>query len=120
MCLCALVAKLFMTEKQYKTFKEFYPHYLDEHRKRGTRVSHFIGTTLFFVFTILAIVLLQPYFLLAGIVTAYSFAWIGHFFIEKNKPATFQYPWMSIKGDFKLYFQMLTGKEKFSTKTPRH
>jgi len=107
---------LLMTEKQYKTFKEFYPHYLDEHRKRGTRVSHFIGTTLFFVFIILAIVQLQPYFLLAGIVTAYFFAWIGHFFIEKNKPATFQYPWMSLKSDFKWYFGVLFGKEGFGNR----
>ncbi len=101
-----------MSEKQYKTFAEFYPYYLSEHKQTGTRITHFIGTSLFFVFVILAIVKFSPVFILYGAISAYGFAWIGHFFIEKNKPATFQYPWMSLKGDFKLYFEILSGKEK--------
>ena len=79
----------------------------------GTRISHFIGTTLFFLFAIYAIVTMQFLFLLFGVLSAYAFAWIGHFFIEKNKPATFKYPWMSLKGDFKLYFEILAGKQGF-------
>jgi hypothetical protein len=51
--------------------------------------------------------------LLLGVVCAYGFAWVGHFFIEKNKPATFKYPWMSLKGDFKMYFEILTGEQGF-------
>ncbi len=100
------------TEERYKTFAEFYPYYLSEHRKAGTRITHFIGTTLFFAWVISALVFLNPWHLLIGIVTAYFFAWLGHFFIERNKPATFQYPWMSLKGDFRLYFEILGGKEK--------
>jgi len=102
-----------MAEKEYKTFHEFYPYYLDEHRKKGTRITHFIGTTFFFIFLALAIVQLNPWFLLPTVIVPYAFAWVGHFFIEKNKPATFQYPWMSLKGDFKLYFEILRGKERF-------
>ena len=102
-----------MEEKEYKTFEEFYPYYLNEHRQLGTRISHFIGTTLFFLFAFYSFVTMQLLFLLAGIVSAYAFAWVGHFFIEKNKPATFKYPWMSLKGDFKLYFEILMGKQKF-------
>jgi hypothetical protein len=100
-------------EKQYSTFTEFYPYYLSEHRKRGTRITHFVGTTLFFLWAASAILSWQPWHLLWGVITAYFFAWVGHFFIEKNKPATFKYPLMSLRADFKLYFQMLSGKEGF-------
>jgi hypothetical protein len=102
-----------MADKEYKTFEEFYPYYLNEHRQVGTRVTHFIGTSLFFILAITALIQINGFILLAGVVCAYFFAWIGHFFIEKNKPATFKYPWMSLKGDFKLYFEILIGKEKF-------
>jgi len=102
-----------MDEKEYKTFEEFYPYYLNEHRQLGTRVTHFIGTTLFLLLVITAIIKQRPDLFLIGVVCAYGFAWIGHFFIEKNKPATFKYPWMSLKGDFKLYFEILIGKQGF-------
>lgn len=99
--------------QRYTNFKEFYPYYLSEHRQRGTRISHFIGTTLFFIWVLAAAIYLQPIYLLYGVLSAYFFAWLGHFFIEKNKPATFKYPWMSLKGDFKLYFEILAGKQGF-------
>ena len=102
-----------MEEKEYKTFKEFYPFYLEQHKKEGTRITHFIGTTLFLTLLVLAIIKQEPLFIGEGAVCAYFFAWIGHFFIEHNKPATFKYPWMSLKGDFKLYFEILTGKQGF-------
>ena len=105
-----------MPEKEYKTFAEFYPYYLSQHSQIGTRVMHFIGTTLFFLFVTSTLVRLQIFFLFEGIVCAYLFAWISHFFIEKNKPATFKYPWMSLKGDFRLYFEILTGKQGFKGK----
>lgn len=100
-------------EKEYKNFDEFYPYYLTEHRKKGTRISHFIGTTLFFVWVASAVISLNPLHILYGAISAYFFAWIGHFFIEKNKPATFKYPLMSLRGDFKLYFEILSGKQGF-------
>ena len=101
-------------EKEYKNFQEFYPYYLTEHKKLGTRITHFIGTSGFFVFLGWAIASQDPYLLIPTVVFPYGWAWIGHFFIEKNKPATFKYPWMSLKGDFKLYFQILAGKEGFT------
>ena len=105
-----------MAEEKFNTFEEFYPFYLNEHRNTGTRVTHFIGTTLFFAWIITAIITMQPLFLLAGVITAYGFAWVGHFFIEKNKPATFKYPGMSLRGDFKMYFDIWTGKQGFKSK----
>ena len=43
-------------------------------------------------------------------VQGYAFAWVGHFFFEHNKAATFKYPWFSLMGDWKLWWDILTGK----------
>lgn len=102
-----------MVEKEYKTFEEFYPFYLDQHREFGTRVTHFIGTSLFLILLVMAIVKQDIVLVPISIVCAYGWAWIGHFFIEKNKPATFKYPGMSLRGDFKMYFEILMGKQGF-------
>ncbi|MBC6991020.1 DUF962 domain-containing protein [Hymenobacter sp. BT491] len=101
------------TSSAHPTFAEFYPRYLREHSRRGTRVLHFIGTTLFFVALVLAAVWQRPLLILAGVVAAYGFAWVGHFFVEHNRPATFQHPWLSLRGDFRLYFDLLRGREHF-------
>jgi len=103
-------------EKQYHTFEEFYPYYKSEHRQTGTRISHFIGTSLFFGWLITGIVYREPIYLIYAVVSAYGLAWVGHFFIEKNKPSTFQYPEFSLRGDFKLYFEIWTGREKFNAR----
>ncbi|HBH22350.1 MAG TPA: DUF962 domain-containing protein [Cytophagales bacterium] len=100
-----------MKEKKYSTLMEFYPYYLSEHQNGTCRVLHFIGTAL--VFMVLAKALLtQKWLLLAMIpVVGYGFAWIGHAFYEKNKPATFKYPFYSLASDFILFFDILKGKE---------
>jgi hypothetical protein len=96
--------------ERYRSFSEFWPFYVLEHSKPGTRKLHFIGTTLLFL-CLAAIPLTRSlWFLLIGIVAAYGCAWIGHFFVEKNRPATFQYPFLSLLGDFKMYAMMLAGK----------
>lgn len=81
---------------EYKNLKEFYPYYKHEHSKAGTRVLHMIGTSLFLAQAAAAAHTRDARLLLSGIVSAYGFAWVGHFFIEKNKPATFRYPFLSL------------------------
>jgi len=98
--------------KTYKTFSEFYPYYLSEHQDRTCRTLHFIGTSLFFVFLMGAFLFHKLELLILCPIAGYGFAWVGHFFFEKNKPATFQYPLYSLLGDFKLYFEILAGKGK--------
>ena len=98
------------TPLRIATFEEFWPFYVSQHRKEGTRVLHFAGTTLGLLCSIRAIAAQQPWFLLWGLVAAYGLAWIGHFFIEKNRPATFRYPLWSFLGDFKMYALMWRGK----------
>ncbi len=102
-------------EHPIKTYKEFYPFYLSEHNNAYNRFFHFIGTTLVIIIIIMAIWQKKPKFLWYVPVIGYGFAWIGHFFFEKNKPATFKYPLWSLKSDFKMYFEILTGKIGFKS-----
>jgi hypothetical protein len=105
-----------MTKERIQSFKEFYPYYLNEHRNATCRLLHFIGTTLFFVCLMGAFLFHQIWFLAFAPLCGYGFAWVGHFFYEKNKPATFQYPLWSLFSDFRLYFEIIGGKESISGK----
>jgi len=98
------------TEKKFTNFSEFYPFYLSEHGDKFNRRLHFAGlltTLLILVVSILTqkwgLLILLPFF-------GYGFAWLGHFFFEKNKPATFKYPLYSIMGDIVMFKDILTGK----------
>lgn len=94
----------------FESFEEFYPYYLQEHGHPVCRRLHFIGTLA--VIAILVAVLLgaSAWWLLALPVVGYGFAWVGHFFVEKNRPATFTYPFYSLAGDFRMFRDMLTGR----------
>ena len=98
--------------ERYKTFKEFYPSYLSEHDNKYTKLMHFIGTSIGLVFLINFLLSFNFLYLLFAFISGYAFAWVGHFFIEKNKPATFKYPFYSFIGDHKMYIEILQGKHK--------
>jgi len=98
-------------QRQYQSFKQFYPFYLTQHRNAVCRRLHFIGNLLVLLVLAVAIVNRQPLMLLGMPVIGYGFAWIGHFIFEKNRPATFTYPLWSLMGDWKMFWQMLTGKQ---------
>jgi hypothetical protein len=101
-----------MAERQYKSFGEFWPYYLAEHSKPATRVLHYIGS-LAAVTAIVAFIAIGKWWLFPlALVPGYAMAWIGHFFIEKNQPATFTYPLWSFMGDWKMLGLMLTGRLK--------
>ncbi|HKI98660.1 MAG TPA: DUF962 domain-containing protein [bacterium] len=102
-----------MSEKTYKTLEEFYPYYLSEHRNRTSRVLHFIGTGLALVLLALFLLRWQWVYLLLAVVSGYAFAWMGHFFFERNRPATFTYPVLSLISDFRLFFEILTRRRGF-------
>ena len=101
---------------RYTSLKEFYPYYLTEHQNSTCRILHFVGTGLLFVITGLALFYSNYLLLWLLPVVGYAFAWVGHFFFEKNKPATFQYPFYSLASDFLMFWDLLTGKEKFDVK----
>ncbi|MDB5967544.1 MAG: rane protein [Polaromonas sp.] len=96
--------------RSFKSFSEFYPFYLTEHSNRTCRRLHFAGSTL----TLLCLAALaftrQPLWLLAALLCGYVFAWIGHFFFEKNRPASFKRPLYSFIGDWAMYRDIWAGK----------
>lgn len=96
------------TEKEYTTFWDFYPYYLTEHARPINRALHFVGTSIVIACVILAVVKQQPLFLLGAPLAGYGFAWVGHFGLEKNRPATFKYPFYSLGSDFVMFFHILT------------
>ena len=97
-------------ETRYRTFKEFYPFYLQEHANSTCRRLHFVGSSI--VLLLLAAVLVTGELMLLWLlpVVGYGFAWVGHFFFEHNRPATFKYPLFSLMGDWVMFRDMLTGR----------
>ena len=95
-----------------KTFEEFWPFYVAQHSRASTRACHFAGTTLV-LGSLAAGVALSPALALLAPVLGYGPAWIGHFFFEKNRPATFTHPWYSLLGDWVMFRDLLTGRLRF-------
>ena len=72
-----------------------------------------VGSALVIVVLVLSLVTGNPWWLLAAPLVGYGFAWVGHAFFEKNRPATFQYPLWSLMGDWRLFFETVSGRRKF-------
>lgn len=98
--------------RHFTSFAEFYPFYLSEHANRTCRRLHFVGSSLGLVCLALLVVTGNPWWLLAGLVAGYAFAWIGHFGFEKNKPASFKRPLYSLMGDWAMYRDIWLGRIK--------
>jgi len=99
--------------KKYLSFRDFYPYYLSEHRNPICRRLHFVGSSL--VLILLAVMLITQRWWIGALIplAGYGFAWVGHYFFEHNRPATFTYPAYSFAGDWVMYGQLLTGKIGF-------
>ena len=97
---------------RFQTFAEFYPYYLSEHTDPRCRALHYIGSTL--VIAVLVFTLLTGRYATLWLlpIVGYGFAWFGHFFIERNRPATFQYPVYSFLGDWVMLKDFLLGRFK--------
>lgn len=99
--------------RHFANFREFYPYYLSEHANQTCRRLHFVGTSLVIGVIVAAIVRSNPMWLWLAPVVGYGFAWVGHFFFEKNRPATFKHPLYSLIGDWVMYWDMLRGRIRF-------
>lgn len=84
------------------TYAEFWPFYLGEHSKRATRAFHYVGTAMIVVVVAYAWRTEQWWSLVLTLPSLYLFAWVSHFFIEHNRPATFTYPLWSLISDFRM------------------
>ncbi len=97
-------------EKRYGTFEEFWPFYVREHQHKATRILHFVGTTAAVATFATGLLLRKKWMMLVAPVLGYGPAWISHFFIEKNRPATFKYPLWSLRADFVMWKKIVTGQ----------
>ncbi|GHF98126.1 DUF962 domain-containing protein [Thalassotalea marina] len=102
-----------MTQKRFQRFSEFYPYYLSEHKNRTCRRLHFVGSSLVLAILLYALITASWSLLWLVPLAGYGFAWVGHFFFEHNKPATFSYPLYSLLGDWVLFKDILLGKIKW-------
>ena len=92
------------------SFEEFFPHYLREHADPRTRAIHYAGTLFAIALLVFAVATGRWWLILLAVVSGYAFAWVAHFFVEKNRPATFTYPWWSYISDFRMLWLFLTGR----------
>ena len=99
--------------RRFGSFREFYPYYLSEHANRSSRRLHFLGSCGALAFVLLAIVQRNAWWLLAALACGYAFAWVGHFFFEKNRPATFRHPFYSFAGDWVMFRDILMRRIPF-------
>ncbi len=97
-------------DRHFESFSQFYPFYLSEHSTLWCKRMHFMGSLLVLWALVLFIVTLDLLWLIMMPVLGYGFAWIGHFFFEKNRPATFKYPFYSLAGDWKMFTEILAGR----------
>lgn len=101
------------SNQTFNSFQEFYPYYLSEHQNRTCRRLHVLGSLLVLAIIGSGLVNRDWMAIPLGLLVGYGFAWAGHFFFEKNRPATFQYPLYSFMGDWVMLRDVLIGRIKF-------
>lgn len=95
--------------EQPQTFEEFWTLYVQAHLNKTNRTLHFIGTSTAFGLVGLGVLTRRLTPILMAPVVGYGLAWIGHFLVEGNIPATFGHPLWSFKGDMKMWRMILEG-----------
>ena len=96
--------------QRFETFAQFYPFYLGEHASRACRRLHFIGSLGVLALVALAVLSGNAWWLLLAPLIGYGCAWMGHFYFEKNRPATFTHPWYSLLSDWRMFADILRGR----------
>ncbi len=98
-----------MTDR-IRTYREFWPHYVGEHRVPMCRALHYVGTFAGVSLAGFGVATAAPLWIVLGLVCGYGPAWVGHFFVEGNRPATFRYPLWSFVSDFRMLGLAVTGR----------
>ena len=98
-----------LMKMDHSTKPSFYNFYLDEHQNMACRRLHFAGSSFGLIGLAKSVKNRSAKPLLKGIAAGYACAWVGHFFFEKNKPASFKFPLKSFASDFRMYADVLRG-----------
>jgi len=98
-----------MADEQINSFEEFWPHYVRAHASKGNRRLHFVGTSAAMVLVAGGVITRRLWPILLAPVVGYGCAWVGHFFVEGNVPATFGHPLYSLQADFVMWKKILDG-----------
>lgn len=98
-----------MSDRRYETFDEFWPFYARQHSKRTTRTMHFVGTTAAMACIAGGLLTKRRWLLALAPLAGYGPAWVSHFFVEGNRPATFTYPAWSLRADIVMWWKTLAG-----------
>lgn len=93
-----------------KNYNEFYRFYLTEHRNINSRRLHAVGSSLGIYFWAKAIRQRKAKYLAYGLLSGYACAWVGHFFHEHNKPASFKQPFYSFISDWRMLSDIVRGR----------
>ena len=91
------------------SYVKFWPYYLSQHSRSATRAWHLAGTSLVLVLVAAAMVTADWRWLIGLPFAGYVPAWLSHYFIEHNQPATFQYPFWSLISDLRMLGLWLRG-----------
>ena len=94
------------------SFQEFWPEYVRAHRRPATRMAHGIGTLVGWTILFGALATQHWWWIAVALAVPYALAWVSHFFVEHNRPATFEHPLWSWLADQKMVALMLGGKMK--------
>ncbi len=94
---------------QFESFEEFWPFYVTQHTKKATRTIHFVGTTAAMACLAASVVFRKKWLLAVAPVMGYAPAWFSHFFVEKNRPASFTNPLWSFRADMVMWSKIATG-----------
>jgi hypothetical protein len=92
------------------TFAEFWPEYVRAHRRPATRLIHSIGTLVGWMLLGAALATGHWWLIAVALILPYALAWISHFFIEHNQPASFAHPLWSWWADQRMVFLTLIGR----------
>ncbi|WDZ50363.1 DUF962 domain-containing protein [Acinetobacter vivianii] len=93
-----------------KNYDEFYRFYLTEHRSIASRRLHAAGSSIGLYFFSKAVRKRQAKYAVYGLVSGYACAWVGHFFFEHNKPASFKQPLYSFISDWRMLSDIIRGR----------
>lgn len=95
-----------MSEQPFRTFDEFWPFYVRQHQKKATRILHFVGTTGAMACVAGGLLTKRRWLLALAPIVGYGPSWVGHFLVEKNRPATFAHPVWSLRADLVMWSKM--------------